>query len=103
MKIGILADIHEDVEGLSQALTQLHRESVDRVVVLGDLFYTGQRVAETVDLLIAAGAIGVFGNHDLGLCLDPSPDLLARYPSRVFEFTRTLAARLELGGCLFSH
>lgn len=103
MRIGILADIHEDVELLSRALALFRREGVNRVVVLGDVFYSGRRVAETCDLLAAAGAVGVWGNHDLGLCHDPEPELLARYPDRVFEFTRTLAPRLELAGCLFSH
>ena len=52
MRIGILADIHEDVEGLSRALTLIRRERVSQLVVLGDLFYTGQRVTETADLLL---------------------------------------------------
>jgi len=72
MRLGILADIHEDIEGLTRALDQLRREAVDRVVVLGDLFDTGERVEATVDLLAEAGAVGVWGNHDLGLCDGPS-------------------------------
>lgn len=103
MRIGILADIHEDVEALRQGLGLLRREGVGQLVVLGDLFYAGRRIAETADLLIAAGAVGVWGNHDLGLCHEPEPQLLARYPSRVFDFLKTLGSRLEVAGCLFSH
>lgn len=103
MKIGILADIHEDVEALDRAIALLRREGIDRLVVLGDLFYEGKRVTETTDLLAAAGAVGVWGNHDMGLCHEPEPKLLARYPGRVFEFTRTLEQRLEVDDCLFSH
>jgi predicted phosphodiesterase len=103
MRLGILADIHEDVEALRQAIGLLKQECVDKVVVLGDLFYTGQRVVETADLLIEAEAVGVWGNHDLGLCHEPDPELLARYPNRVFDFLKTLGSRLELHGCLFSH
>jgi hypothetical protein len=103
MRIGILADIHEDVGALGRALALLRRESVGRLVVLGDLFYSGRRVAETADLLAGAGAGGVWGNHDLGLAHEPSPRLLARFPGRVFDFLRTLGPRLELEGCLFSH
>jgi predicted phosphodiesterase len=103
MRIGILADIHEDVEALGQALGLLRQEGVGRLVVLGDLFYEGRRVAATADLLAGAGAAGVWGNHDLGLCHEPDPQLLARYPGRVFDFLRTLGPRLELEGCLFSH
>ncbi len=103
MKLGILADIHEDVEALERALHLLRLQPVDRVVVLGDLLYTGRRVAEITDLLARAGAVGVWGNHDLGLCHEPAPPLLARYPGRAFDFLRTLGPRLELAGCLFTH
>jgi predicted phosphodiesterase len=103
MRLGILADIHEDIEALTLALDRLRRESVDRVVVLGDLFDTGERVEATVDLLADAGAVGVWGNHDLGLCHEPSERTQGRYSPRVFAFTQTLHPRLELEGCLFSH
>jgi predicted phosphodiesterase len=103
MRVGILADIHEDVEALGQALDLLRREGVSRLVVLGDLFYAGRQVAETADLLAGAGAVGVWGNHDLGLCHEPDSRLRARYPGRVFDFLRTLGPRLELEGCLFTH
>jgi len=101
MRLGILADIHEDVDGLRLALDLL-RGDVDQVVVLGDLFETGRRVEQTVALLAEAGAVGVWGNHDLGLCHEPDEGTRARY-GRVLDFTRTLRPHLELGGCLFSH
>jgi predicted phosphodiesterase len=103
MKIGILADIHEDVPRLVLALDLLRREGVDRVVLLGDLFDTGRRIGETVALLAGAGAVGVWGNHDLGLCEEPSEWVRARYAGPVLDFMRTLRPRLELGDCLFSH
>ena len=103
MRIGILADIHEDVEALQQAIDLLRGEHADLLLVLGDLFYTGQRVAETVDVLATAGVVGVWGNHDLGLCHEPDPRLVTRHPARVFEFLKTLGARLEIEDCLFSH
>jgi predicted phosphodiesterase len=103
VRVGILADIHEEIDALRQALAIVRAARVDRVIVLGDVFYHGRHAAETVDLLVAAGVAGVWGNHDLGLCLDPDPALLARYPVRVAEFARNLASRLEAGGCLFTH
>jgi predicted phosphodiesterase len=103
MRIGILADIHEEVEALREGLGLLQRERVDRVVVLGDLFYHGKRVLETSDLLTEAGAVGVWGNHDLGLCHEPSQDYRDRYPRRLFDYLETLRPRLELDGCLFCH
>jgi predicted phosphodiesterase len=103
MRIGILADIHEDIQALKKAVDALQTEPVERLAVLGDLFYAGERIEETVDILAEAGAVGVWGNHDLGLCHEPTPRLLARYPARVFDFLKTLRTRLEMDGCLFCH
>lgn len=103
MRIGILADIHEDVQALEKALALLRREDVDQLVVLGDLFYSGRYLTETADLLIDARVVGVWGNHDIGLCHEPEPQLLAPFPARVLEFLKSLGTRLELENCLFSH
>jgi hypothetical protein len=51
MRIGLLADIHEDVEGLAAAISTCHQNGVDRLLTLGDIFETGERFAEAVDLL----------------------------------------------------
>src|SRR4051794_23949367 len=100
MKLGILADIHEDVEGLALALERLRAEGVDRLVVLGDVIYHGRDAAETVRLLADAGAVGVWGNHDLGLCLEPVDWVRSRFAGPVLDFMQTLRPRLELEGCL---
>jgi hypothetical protein len=103
MRIGILADVHEDVEGLAAALALLNREGADLTVVLGDVFDSGKRIGETVALLAKAGAVGVWGNHELGLCHRPGERIRARYAGPVLKFMQTLRPRLEAGGCLFSH
>jgi predicted phosphodiesterase len=46
MKLGILADIHEDVERLHLALQHSRQEGVIQVVLLGDVFDTGQHLLE---------------------------------------------------------
>lgn len=38
MRIGIVSDIHDAVEPLRRALTELQRRRVDRIVSLGDAF-----------------------------------------------------------------
>jgi hypothetical protein len=103
MRIGIVADVHEDVEGLAVALALLKRETADLLVVLGDVFDSGKRIGETVALLAGAGAVGVWGNHELGLCHRPSERTRARYAGPVLDFMQTLRPRLEAGSCLFSH
>ena len=101
MRLGILADIHEDVAKLTLALRHFRREGVERVVLLGDVFDTGKRLRETVALLAGAGAVGVWGNHDLGLCHETGgsgPGAVRRAGTRLHG--HPAANRLELEGCL---
>ena len=86
MKLGILADIHEHVEYLRRSLATFSEQGVDQVVVLGDVFELGERLRETIALLDESGTIGVWGNHDFGLCTDPSEEMLRKYGARVVSF-----------------
>jgi hypothetical protein len=103
MRLGILTDIHEEAGRLRAALELLRRQGADRLVTLGDLFETGRRIGETVRLLRDVGAVGVWGNHDLGLCHEPTPSVRARHAGPVPEYMQALRPRLELEGWLFSH
>jgi hypothetical protein len=58
---------------------------------------------EIVALLSEARAVGVWGNHDIGLCHQVSDDVRRKCPPPVLDFMRTLQPHLELGDCLFSH
>jgi hypothetical protein len=104
MRIGILADIHDRLRNLRWAIDQLREQGAEHLVVLGDVFELGHRLRETVDLLADADAIGVWGNHDFGLCRDNvEPEDLEQYGDRVLDFMGRLEPRLELEGCLFAH
>ena len=103
MRLGILADIHGNVENLRRAIDRLGQEQVDTFVVLGDVIYDSRNATEVVDLLRACEAVGVWGNHDLGLCVDPDSEMRALYTDAVLEFFSTLHSRFELGEILFSH
>jgi hypothetical protein len=103
MRLGLLADIHEHVEELRAALAVLGRHGVDRFVILGDVFETGGRLEETIGLLRAAAAGGVWGNHDYGLCVQPAEPVHRRYGREVLDFMGGLRPRLEIEGCSFTH
>jgi predicted phosphodiesterase len=103
MKIGILADIHEAVEPLERCLAALEARGADRVVALGDILEMGERIERIVELLSAAGAVGVWGNHDFGLCRDPSPEVRELVGDRAVDFFATLQPRMEIESCLFTH
>ena len=94
MRIGILADPHEDVGRLAAAATILQQEGIDELVLLGDLVDTATQLDACVELLSAAGAVGMFGNHDLGLCWEPEPELLSHYSPAVVSFMAMLRPSL---------
>lgn len=103
VRIGILADIHEDTVRLQQAIALLQRNAVDQIVVLGDIFQSGERIDETVSILNDANFVGVWGNHDLGLCHAREPWIFEHFSSAVIEFFEKLESRLEIGGVAFTH
>ncbi len=103
MRIGLLADIHGNLENLRSALARLEREAVDKTIVLGDLIESRRNAVETVALLKARDAVGVWGNHELALCVEPQPQIRAAYTESVVEYFSTLVARFELGDLLFAH
>jgi predicted phosphodiesterase len=103
MRLGILADIHEEVEWLALALEQFRQTRVDQVVVLGDVFYTGERMGPTVELLRQVNPVSVWGNHDFGLCYKQEQPVREKYAGPILDFMKTLRPRLEIEGCLFTH
>ncbi|MDB4638059.1 metallophosphoesterase family protein [bacterium] len=103
MKLGLLTDIHESIHNLRIALEKFESERVDQIIVLGDIFEMGESIEETCRLLQQADAIGVWGNHDYGLCVDPYPETLDKYSPSVFSYAQTLKPRLQVEDCYFSH
>jgi predicted phosphodiesterase len=104
MRIGILADIHEHTRELRRAIEVLRQHGADPIVVLGDVCGMHTRLEGTIEIMDEAGVIGVWGNHDFGLCRDnPRPEDHQRFGERVLAFMARLQPRLEIEGCLFTH
>jgi predicted phosphodiesterase len=98
-----LADIHGDVERLAQLIARLRDQGADRFVVLGDIIYDTHNADETVSLLTACDAVGVWGNHELALCVEPDEEIRQMYSPTVMDYFAQLQPRLELGSVLLSH
>lgn len=103
MKLGLITDIHEHVRNLRTALDCFEQERVDQVVVIGDLFQMGEEIEETCRLLTAAKAVGVWGNHDYGLCYEPTGETRCRYGQSVLAYMTSLQPRLQVEDCHFTH
>lgn len=103
MRIGLLADIHESVDYLELALEQLAKESVDRIISLGDFCECGTQLERTCQLLLDANVEGVWGNHDFGLCEDARQGTLTDYSQSVVQFSAAQVANLRFESLFFSH
>lgn len=103
MKLGLITDIHEHVETLRRALDRFDRERVDQIVMLGDVWEMGEQIEETCRLLADANVVGVWGNHDYGLCVDPDEQVRKTYGAVVIDYMTSLKPRLDVAGCHFTH
>jgi hypothetical protein len=103
MRIGLLADIHEHVEGLEAAIALCRRQRVDRLLTLGDIFETGEHFADTVDLLREADVEGVWGNHEFALYAGRGDSVESLFDWRTLDYMKRLTARREIEGVLFGH
>jgi hypothetical protein len=106
MRIGMVADIHETIGPLQRALIEFRRRGVDQVVSLGDACDTFGRMgrsAEVVALLRDVNAVGVWGNHDFGLCYEVPEELGQQTAPEVLEYMATMQPYLAIEGCRFSH
>jgi diadenosine tetraphosphatase ApaH/serine/threonine PP2A family protein phosphatase len=64
MRIGIISDIHSNLEALTQSLAALERSRPDRVICLGDVVGYGASVNECCELVRKVSEVTLLGNHD---------------------------------------
>jgi len=106
MRIGILTDIHDDILRLRHALIRLATARVDQIVVLGDVYDAFDRElrdTQIADMLTAAKAKMIWGNHDFALCRNPPEAAYAIYPQPVLDFLATFEPSWQIENCHFSH
>ncbi len=88
MKIGIISDIHGNLEALSSL-----PESFDELWVLGDLVNYGPNPVEVIDYVKANASVVIRGNHDhaVGLTEDPRCSAPFRRMARAMqEYTSSI-------------
>jgi len=66
MKIGIITDIHSNIQALNAILTEFDKIKVDKIICCGDIIGIGINPEETVQALIKRQdmLISVAGNHE---------------------------------------
>jgi cytosine/adenosine deaminase-related metal-dependent hydrolase len=103
VRLGLLADIHEAADQLRAAVHELRARRVDSFVVLGDILDHGQQVDETVELLRDLPGVGVWGNHDYGLCGEIHPSVRNRFSTSVLDYFAGLQPKIVMNGLSFQH
>lgn len=64
MRVGIISDIHGDIDGLQRGLSFLERLGVDTLICSGDLVDRGRDSAGVIDIIRERQIPTVMGNHD---------------------------------------
>lgn len=115
LRIGVMSDIHGNLEALKSVLADMEAQKVSRVVNLGDIVGYGPEPEACVNMLRHLRIPSVLGNHEHGLleaqargwfnpqarkALDRTRALLSDDSIMYF---RTLPRTLEEGGALFVH
>jgi hypothetical protein len=103
MKLGLISDVHEHDENLRECLRRLQAEGVDQIVMLGDVYELGHRIQSTCELLAQSNGVGVWGNHDFGLCVDPTEDMRTKFGDDVMTYMTSLKPALVIEDCYFAH
>jgi diadenosine tetraphosphatase ApaH/serine/threonine PP2A family protein phosphatase len=115
MRIGILSDIHSNLEALTETLASLERHRVDRIVCLGDVVGYGASVNECCALVREASEVTLLGNHDAavsgrmdysfyyGAARHALDWTASRIDPEHLEWLRSLPYAHRLDGVTFSH
>ena len=98
MKIGVLSDIHSNLEALTAALEALDGEGVDEILCCGDIVGYGPQPNECIELLKQHHVIAVQGNHDAATLFRKELSRLNKAARRAINWTRK---RLSMGSRAF--
>jgi diadenosine tetraphosphatase ApaH/serine/threonine PP2A family protein phosphatase len=115
VRIGIISDIHSNLEALTGSLAALERHRPDRVVCLGDVVGYGASVNECCRLVRKVAEVTLLGNHDAAVAgrmdysfyYDAARHALDWTASRIdvehLDWLRSLPYAHRLEGAQFTH
>lgn len=82
MRIATLADIHGNLPALEAVQEDLRQQGVEEVWLLGDQISRVPWDNEVLDLCVAEGWQGIFGNHELVIGQLGTPEAAGRFADR---------------------
>jgi len=115
MRLGILSDIHSNIEALNASYNALKKTGCDKIVCVGDIIGYGASPGECIDFIRSNKIDSVRGNHDhYTVCRDKTWEIQP-YALEAVKWTRntisaedlawldTLPYKMDVGGVLFVH
>ena len=87
MRIGILGDVHSNLEALEAAIAALQSEGVDQWVQVGDVVGYGAQPRECIRRIRELGATVCLGNHDAAVVGRLSTEFFNPYARQAVEWT----------------
>lgn len=115
MRIGLISDIHANLQALEACLRALEARQIDRLICLGDVVGYGGQPQECCDLVRTHAELTVLGNHDAAVVgrMDysyyrlPAREALSRHAQMLsatnLEWLESLPYTHEEGALCFSH
>jgi predicted phosphodiesterase len=88
MRIGILGDIHSNLEALEAVVHRMREDGVDHWVQVGDIVGYGPQPRECLDLVRRLGCTVCMGNHDAAVVGMLDTDYFNAYARIAIEWTR---------------
>ena len=70
-KIGLIIDIHANLEALQAIIKDLKEQGVEQIISLGDAVGLGYAPSQIVDLLIENNIINILGNGEVYITMGP--------------------------------
>ncbi|MDQ7023945.1 MAG: metallophosphoesterase family protein [Anaerolineae bacterium] len=92
MKIGLISDIHADLDGLEKALKLLRGKNVDKILCAGDLVDRGKDGNAVVERIHEENIPTVQGNHDWMASFNQT--YFKKYPERNVTATSLLSEKI---------
>ncbi len=66
MRIGIISDIHSNLEALQEVISEI--KELDKIICLGDIVGYGPDPELCIEIIREYAAVVLAGNHDWGVC-----------------------------------
>lgn len=93
MRVGIISDIHSNLEALNAVLAYARNQRIDEYVCLGDIVGYGANPNECINTVRKFTTRIVAGNHDFGVCNRTDTSYFNDVAQKAIEWTKKVITK----------